>query len=619
MRPSAHHHTPHFSLRIIALTEHYIRLLLLFIMEKPLFMLYTGARSRHYPAGDWFRVMWHGIPIDLSVAAYLTVLPLLLCMVSIWLQSVTLKKIWRVYDALIALLLALVFIGDSVLYPFWGYKLDASVFFYLRSPEEALASVSWFFSLIAFVAVIFMAFLIYKWFSAVLKPFDEPFNRLLMRGPASLLFLLTAGLLLLAIRGGVKESTMNVGHAYFSEDQYLNHSAVNPAFSMFSSMGKSSDWSTFYDYLDENRRAELMEGLFPTDDDGTEILLSTDRPDILILVLEGFGGDFVHSISGREGVSPCLDSIAAQGVFFSNCYADSYRTDRGMVSLMNGHPGLPVTSIMKIPVKSSRLPSISGKLADQGYHNSFMYGGDVNFTNMKSWLMSHGYTSIISDVDFTASERHSNAWGVNDGITFSRLAGMLKNEESPWHAGILSLSSHEPFEVPSNRFEDPILNSFAYTDSCVGRLVEELKREPLWDNLLMVIVPDHGFRYPKEGFFQEPHVHHIPVIWTGGAVKGPKVVDCLMKQSDVAATLLGQLGIDHSDFLFSRNVLSSSYSYPFAYYTFNNGFCFIDSTGTTLFDADAEKCVIDEGAGSDLRLERGKAILQTLYDDLGAR
>ena len=134
-----------------------------------------------------------------------------------------------------------------------------------------------------------------------------------------------------------------------------------------------------------------------------------------------------------------------------------------------------------------------------------------------------------------------------------------------------------------------------------------------------MILPDHGFRYTKTGLSSDPHVHHIPVLWIGGAVREPKKIDLFTGQCDMAATILGQLGIDHSDFLFSRNVLSSSYTYPFSFYTFNNGFCFIDSTGVTLFDDDARKCLSDDSPGSEMRLDRGQAILQTLYDDLGRR
>ena len=287
---------------------------------------------------------------------------------------------------------------------------------------------------------------------------------------------------------------------------------------------------------------------------------------------------------------------------------------------MNGHPGLPVTSIMKIPAKSSKLPSLPGKLVEQGYSTYFMYGGDINFTNMKSWLYGTGFSNVISDVDFSVAERHSNAWGVNDDITFNRLFSDLKEkEDSLWFTGFLSLSSHEPCEVPYHRLDNKIYNAFAYSDSCLGAFVDSLKTSPIWDNLLLMIIPDHGFRDLTQGITSDPHIHHIPVLWLGGAVKGPKIIDRFTAQSDMAATILGQLGVDHSDFRFSRNVLSESYDYPFSFYTFNNGFCFIDSTGVTLYDDDASECLIDDSYGSKQRLDRGKAILQTLYDDLEER
>ena len=223
-------------------------------------------------------------------------------------------------------------------------------------------------------------------------------------------------------------------------------------------------------------------------------------------------------------------------------------------------------------------------------------------------------------MDFSVAERHTNAWGVNDDITFSRLLSDLKErKDSLWFTGFLSLSSHEPFDVPYHRLDNKIYNAFAYSDSCLGAFVDSLKVSPIWDNLLLMILPDHGFRNLTQGITSDPHIHHIPVLWLGGAVKEPKIIDRFTAQSDMAATILGQMGIDHSDFRFSRNVLSESYDYPFSFYTFNNGFCFIDSTGVTLYDDDASECLIDDSYGSKQRLDRGKAILQTLYDDLEER
>lgn len=606
--------------RFVMLLRHYFSLVLIFVLQKPLFMLYAGGLRHHYGIREWVLVMWHGIPIDLSVAGYLTLFPLLVLIIGIWIQSLPVKRIIWIYDIPVALLLSSVFVGDAALYPFWGFKLDASVLFYLKTPKEAVASVSPYMVVLGIAVILLFAWIIFKVLSNALKPIEIPFNKVLMRVPVTLFDLLLTVPLFIVIRGGISESTMNVGHAYFTTDQFLNHSAVNPAFSVLSSMSKTSDYSEWYDYLEEDRRAEMFDGLYETSDSCTDRLLNTTRPNILVIILEGFGGDFVNAMSGKPDVSPRLDSLITEGVFFSNCYAGSYRTDRGLVCVMNGHPGLPKTSIMKLPSKSAALPSLPGKLVDEGYETYFMYGGDINFTNMRSWLYGTGFRNVVSDADFSIAERHTNAWGVNDDITFSRLLEEVKGrKDSLWFTGFLSLSSHEPFDVPYSRLADKVDNAFAYTDSCLGAFMDGLKQSPVWDNLLVMILPDHGFRYTKTGLSSDPHVHHIPVLWVGGAVKEPRIIDRFIGQSDMAATILGQLGIDHSDFRFSRNVLSCSYSYPFSYYTYNNGFCFIDSTGVTLYDDDASECLINDSFGSEIRLDRGKAILQTLYDDLESR
>lgn len=606
--------------RLVSLADHYLRLVILFLLEKPLFMLYAQPKEGHYSLKEWLLVMWHGAGVDLAVASYLTFIPLLLIIVTAWIPKVNPKQLWRIYDMLVAAVLSIVFVSDAALYPFWGFKLDATVFFYLKTPAEAFASVPVWVSLLGLVLVLAVGTLFYLFLVRSIKPVSLRFNKVIMRLPVSLAYLLLAFPLAIAARGGLKESTMNVGHAYFSSDLFLNHSAVNPAFSLLSSMSKTHDYSKWYDYYDEDSRALYFDGLYNTSDGQVTELLTTDRPNVLLVVMESFGGVFTDRISGHKDITPRLDSLINEGVYFSNCYAGSFRTDRGLVCVVNGHPALPGTSIMKLPAKSANLPSVAGSMARHGYSTYFMYGGDINFTNMNSWLYNSGFNNVTADVDFSVSERHTNAWGVNDDITFSRLYNDLKQrKDSLWMTCFLSLSSHEPFEVPYNRLEDKILNAFAYSDSCLGAFVDSIRNTPVWDNLLMVIIPDHGYRYFTEGIAADPYVRHIPALWIGGAVKKPAVVDRIMSQADMAATILGQMGIDHSDFLFSHNVLSSTYTYPFSFYTFNNGLCFIDSTGVTLYDDDASSCLIDDSTGSEERMRRGKAILQTLHDDLENR
>lgn len=605
--------------RIAYISLYFFTVLLIFILQKPLFMLYNGSIEKGFGFADYMQVMVHGASLDAATAGYLTALPFLLVLISIWFRKFPLKKILYGYYILAAALISIFFVVDMALYTFWGFKLDASVFLYIDSPKEALASVSVGFILLRVLAILLLIAL-NSWVLLKITPSVLTATRKRIAGTAGMLLL--GGVLFIIIRGGVTESTSNIGQVYFSNEPFLNHSAVNPDFSLLSSMGKSQDFASEFNFFDEEKRAALFDGLYPTTDGDSIIqVLNTKRPNILIILMEGFGGAFVEPLGGLPDVTPHFNRLSKEGVFFTNCYANSFRTDRGTVCTFSGYLGLPTASVMKIPAKSRTLPAIAEGLSKAGYKTDFLYGGDINFTNMKSYLLSTGYQRLTANTDFSLAEQTSNAWGVNDDITFEYLYNQLRNrkEEGPWHTAFLTLSSHEPFEVPYHRLEDKIPNAFAYTDECLGKFIDRLKQTPAWKDLLVICLPDHGFYYPREGSNAMPRFYHIPLLWLGGAVKQPMQVDKIMNQTDLAATLLGQLGLEHTAFTFSRNVLGSDYKYPFAFYSFNNGFSFRDSTGVTVFDNNSGSILFDEPEADESRLDKGKAILQTVYDDLGNR
>lgn len=605
--------------RIAYISLYFFTVLLIFILQKPLFMLYNGSIEKGFGFADYMQVMIHGASLDAATAGYLTAFPFLLVLISIWFRKFPLKKILYGYYILAAALISIIFVVDMALYTFWGFKLDASVFLYIDSPKEALASVSVGFILLRVLAILLLIAL-NSWVLLKITPSVLTATRKRIAGTAGMLLL--GGVLFIIIRGGVTESTSNIGQVYFSNEPFLNHSAVNPDFSLLSSMGKSQDFASEFNFFDEEKRAALFDGLYPTTDGDSIIqVLNTKRPNILIILMEGFGGAFVEPLGGLPDVTPHFNRLSKEGVFFTNCYANSFRTDRGTVCTFSGYLGLPTASVMKIPAKSRMLPAIAEGLSKAGYKTDFLYGGDINFTNMKSYLLSTGYQRLTANTDFSLVEQTSNAWGVNDDITFEYLYNQLRNrkEEGPWHTAFLTLSSHEPFEVPYHRLEDKIPNAFAYTDECLGKFIDRLKQTPAWKDLLVICLPDHGFYYPREGSNAMPRFYHIPLLWLGGAVKQPMQVDKIMNQTDLAATLLGQLGLEHTAFTFSRNVLGSDYKYPFAFYSFNNGFSFRDSTGVTVFDNNSGSILFDEPEADESRLDKGKAILQTVYDDLGNR
>ena len=126
-----------------------------------------------------------------------------------------------------------------------------------------------------------------------------------------------------------------------------------------------------------------MKGLYPKSDEGTEYVLNTSRPNILVIFMESFGATMIERLGGEKGVAPNLERLADEGVFFSRIFANSFRTDRGTVCTFSGYPGLPTLSLMKVSNLCQSLPNIARTLGDAGYTTDFLYGGDINFTNMQ--------------------------------------------------------------------------------------------------------------------------------------------------------------------------------------------------------------------------------------------
>ena len=604
------------------LAQQFLLLLLTFVAAKPLFLLFNGGAAHPYAFGDVISVMWHGLPLDVATTGYVVIPYYLLLCIGIWvkLPLKCLNIYYRVVNTLLAVLLALIFVADTVLYSFWEFKLDGTVFNYISQPGGALQSVSPLYAagvVAAFAITAAALWVVYDRF----RP-KKTLPRERRRVASSLLMLLCGGLLFLGIRGGVGRSTANVGMVYYSTDQFLNHAAVNPAFSLLSTLSAGKDYASECDFFEEEERARLFDALqFGGDDTGTDSLLTTRRPNIVMILMEGCGATFVESLGGEPGVTPCLNALANEGVLFTQCYANSFRTDRGTLCTLSGYPSFPDFSVMKQPRLSRRLPSIAASLVRAGYATEFLYGGDINFTKMKGYLSATGFETILGDTHFPLEVRRTHAWGVTDGIVLDTLFNHViapAPDGKPKFTVCLTLASHEPWAVPFEKFPDnKRTNAMAYLDDCIGRFVQRLRSTPEWSNTLLVLLPDHGIGYPEDITPPDPRRYHIPLIWAGGSLAKPMRYEKVCNQSDLAATLLAQLRLPHADFLFSRNVLAPSYTRPTAFHSWSEGIACVDSAGCTVWHLASERVIWDKPEPSAARLNAAKAYWQTVYDEVG--
>lgn len=633
--------------QIIWFVKTYATFVVLFVLQKPLF-LFLEKGSATQPVDNIFTelpaVIWHGLPLDLSMAGYLSVIPGFLSIAVVWLKRDLVKPIMNIYFIIASLFITCSFLLNASLYPYWKYPLDSTpLFYFFTSPADAIASVSIWQVILSIVILIVLT--IGVWFtlrmrgekrqqysrysygyggfgSGKRKRFDD-FDR--HRGRTSIILLLLTGLLFLPIRGGITVSTMNTGQAYFSQNAYLNHSAVNPLFSLFESITHQEDFASQYRFMKDKEADKIFATMTSTSDENTYPLLNEatfkkGTPDILIVIMESFANDIIPSMGSYKDVAVCLDSIAQQSILFTRFYANSFRTDRGMVSILSGYPAQTTTSIMRYPRKTSQLPSIARNLAKyKNYKTTYYYGGDADFCNMRSYLVSQGYQHIISDANFPIEDKLSK-WGVPDHILAAKMMEDIKaqqNEKRPMLRILQTSSSHEPFEVPYHRLKDKRLNAFAYTDSVMGAIVREYRKLPRWKNTLIVFVPDHVGGYKENLNDHDRSRYQIPLILAGGAISRPMKVGIIGSQHDIAATLLGQLGVEHREFTFSKNMMSDA-TPKFAFFAVNDAFGIVSEENSLIYDNRAKRIVYDKGE-KGFNLKRGQAYLQKLYDDLAKK
>ena len=611
------------------LTATFMISLFLSVANRVFFIIYNSGLLTGVSMKELAGCFIHGLELDASIAGYITAIPALMCIIAAWLPAGG-KRVWKrilgIYFIFMTGVVAVIETADIGMFGDWLCRIDSQIYIYTL--KEMMASVSLVNGLAgAAYALITIAAGVWMYRKAVCRWFipslEQPHSGKGARFLATGTMILTCGVLFLFIRGGVTTATANVSKAYFSDNLLLNQVAVNPVFSLMESTFERNEKELDnYDYYDADEAerifAEALRSQNGTADAERKNWLKTDRPDIVLVVMEGMGRTMTDIYEGDEPVAPQINRLKNEGIWFEHIYASSFRTDRGNLAIFSGFPGQPNMSLMKYPNKAAKLPGLAGTLKDVGYITRFTYGGDANFTNTRAYVYSSGFEELVDDKSLTLSG-HTSKWGYADDIVLDYAAdaflSRIRQEEKPVFDAILTLSSHEPYEVPYKRLESPLLNSFAFTDEVIGRFVEKLRSTKEWENMLIILVPDHSTPFPVSIGNNSPERHHIPMLWLGGAVREDMTVSDYMAQTDIAATLLGQMGIPHDQFIFSRDISSPETS-RFGYWAFKNGFGMIDEDGVSIYDCSTETLIRNEGDPDLSRHDSGKAILQKTFIEI---
>lgn len=586
----------------------------LLLLARLLFIGYQLVGGLHITLGDFFRAMVYGMRMDLSYMGYIFLLYLLLWAVGVFISPRVFRRLFLALNGLLLTLTCCIIVADCELFRNWHSRIDLTPLIYLETPREALASTPLWSLILMLLCIALLSFLCIRLSRVWAWPIAR--RRTYSRWWHAPVFLFLAGTMIIPIRSSLSVAPINVASVAFSTNHFANQAAVNPAWNLIHDLLEAKNMYPQYpDYLTPAESAARMQELFTADTIAPR-LLRTARPNIVVLLMESLSAKFTGCL-GQETCTPRLDSLAQEGVLFTRLYAAGNRSDKGIIATLAGYPAQPKKSVIKYTRKLAKLPFLPGVLAQNGYNNTFTYGGTADFSNMRTALLLAGFQEIHDINSFPQSLR-SGKWGVHDEYTFNALLEATNSAKPPFLQMLFTLTNHEPYALP-RRHTDAITPGEAsmrataqYADSCLGDFIDKAKRQPWWHSTLVIVLADHGHRYPNNTALYAPETYHIPMLWLGGALRDsiPHRIETIASQVDLPATLLYQLGLPHGQFSFSRNILA--HKAGSAYYAFNNGFGWVAPAGSFSYEHDARQSLLQEGILTDSCKKDGFAFFMAI-------
>ncbi|MBK3519502.1 LTA synthase family protein [Carboxylicivirga marina] len=595
--------------------------MLFFAIHRLVFMVANIQYSNNTP---FFQLLWTfviGLRLDASFTGYIMVIIGLSQLPLLFLQRRVNFCWFSIVNKVFVVLLSAFLLGDVGLYSFWGKHMDVEAIGFLQTPDIVMASLQWYHPVVFIVALAVISYLLFKLFKLIIGKRNKTVDALTWKQTfvtAGVVVLVSAAMIA-PIRGSVGVAPINTGVAYFSTHRYANHCAINPLWNLSYDMKKMDVTKKRYKYMDDEKANAIFDEL--TQHSGNyQSLLKTDKPNVVVILLESYASHIIEDLGGVN-VTPNINQLISESVLFSNVRAAANRSDKGLVATLAGYQVLPSYSIIRFPEKTGSLPFLPKKLKEKGYNDlMYMYGGDIKFKNMNSFVKQAGFEKVVS-IDEFESDKQGEKWGVHDEYTFRRLVKEMEISKEPYFKFLFTLSSHEPFDVPMERmFENDYYNSVAYTDKCIGEFFTSVKEQNLWDNSLFILIADHAVGGPKRIPLDDTNYANIPMIWTGGAlsVKDTVITD-FGSQTDLARTLLSQLNIDAKEFKFSKNILDQGVE-KFAFNIIApSGVSFKDSSSYQYYNSKVNRFIKAEGLESQTDSLKAKAYLQVIYNDHQSR
>jgi phosphoglycerol transferase MdoB-like AlkP superfamily enzyme len=381
---------------------------------------------------------------------------------------------------------------------------------------------------------------------------------------AALLWPVVVILVILMIRSSLQHRPANLASFLFCDDAMVNSLVANSAFTVLAAahaMRVENRTSAIYGGMPHEemvRRVRADMGVplahftsaqLPTLHRQQPSVPRTKPLNLVIVLEESLGAGFVERLGGLP-VTPTLNRLADQGIWFERLYATGTRSIRGIEAVVAGFPPTPAQSVVKLPNAQRDFTTLASLLGRSGFRSEFVYGGESHFDNMRGFFLGNGFNAVIDRRHFE-NPKFVGSWGVSDEDLFAKAherIQALHREQQSFFLLVFSSSNHTPFEYPEGRIEQfdaekhTVNNAVKYADHALGQFLDQARSSNYWRDTLFLVVADHDTRV--QGSALVPlNKFHIPGVILGADVV-PLKIQSVASQIDLAPTMLSLMGMD---------------------------------------------------------------------------
>jgi phosphoglycerol transferase MdoB-like AlkP superfamily enzyme len=480
---------------------------------------------------------------------------------------------------------------DIELYKTWDSIFSVRAYKYLFHPLEITNNVDNQIFVFAFFSLTILT-LIYK---KIFKHFILPVVKEYATSPRAhriILFPFLLGFTFLALRGGFRQIPLNQSDAFFCENRTYNIAAINSTWNFANVLIQHEKLGAENAYLKMTAEEAQMkiEELFRTGGVNQQTIfnLKDTPPNIIIITMEGISSELMNPDIKKSHL-PYIQSLKSVSYSFERAYAIGFRTEQGLSALLSGTLTTPYNNITDNVNILKSLPSILTGFEKRNYTSAFIFGGDIEFANTLAYLKELNFNTIIDKNDYPLGMR-TQKLGVPDAYLFDKAFDFVRNETSSYFLQIMTLSSHQPFDIPNVKISPDAdiayENSAEYVDSCIAKFIQKLQKTKQWSNTIVIITSDHSHKYPSAIDIATPERFHIPFIIYSPLLQAPYKGfkdSAIFAQNNFPATFSHLLNWREKNYTrYSLNHFSNSKKFCFS--AFVNGYLFQVDTQKLQFD-----------------------------------